>query len=582
MGLTSALNTSLNGLSLNETAIDVLGNNIANAGTNGFKSSTIQFATQLVRTLGVGSQPSSQNGGTNPRQIGLGATTAAIAKDFSQGGITNSTSPSDLAIQGDGFFILDGAAGVTYSRAGNFVLDSQDKLTNSSGARVQGYIVDPDTLQLGNELEDIEIRLGKDKAVRETSSVIVNGSLKTSTAAPLGTQGSLFLGDMFTDTASGDATTDPITGATLLSSVFADGSGTAVFQDGDLISFKGLKGDRALEEQTFTVNTADADFDGIDDLLSFFEGVLGIATQTDDAAIPNDASGSGPGVTIAGDGQIQIIGNSGVSNDIDLSLGDLMLTRAGTTTELDLGLDNGSKTQSADGESAILNLPTFDSLGEQVNVKITTTLESRDGSSATYRYVMEADDDSRGDTVLGTGTFVFDGSGKVQSGQKVNVSILRDDTPADTMQFEVDFSSISGIVADSENSLLTLGSQDGAGPGTLTNFVIDESGFINGVFDNGVVRQLGQIALATFSNAQGLVEAGSSTYREGVNSGPAVTVAPGTNGSGTLRSGAIELSNTDVGRNLVDLIVASTNYRGNARVISSVQELVDELLVLGR
>src|SRR5690606_23688395 len=104
MGLTSALNTSLNGLSLNEISIDVLGNNIANAGTNGFKASQVLFTTQLARTLSVGSRPSANNGGTNPRQIGLGATNAAILKDFSQGGVTNSTSPSDLAIQGSGFF----------------------------------------------------------------------------------------------------------------------------------------------------------------------------------------------------------------------------------------------------------------------------------------------------------------------------------------------------------------------------------------------------------------------------------------------------------------------------------------------
>ena len=69
---------------------------------------------------------------------------------------------------------------------------------------------------------------------------------------------------------------------------------------------------------------------------------------------------------------------------------------------------------------------------------------------------------------------------------------------------------------------------------------------------------------------------------EGVSSGPAQITIPGQTGTGSIRSVAIELSNTDVGRSLVDLIVSSTNYRGNARVISSVQQLVDELLVLGR
>jgi len=582
MGLTSALNTSLNGLNLNETAIDVLGNNIANAGTNGFKASTIQFTTQLNRTLSVGSQPSGDNGGTNPIQIGLGATTAAISKDFSQGAITNSTSPSDLAIQGEGFFVLDAPGGIVYSRAGNFVLDSQFKLTNANGARVQGFIADPDTLQLGNELEDIEIRLGQAKAVRETSNVTLNGSLKTSTSATVGTQGSLFLGDSLTDTASGDATVDPITGATALTSVFLDGSGSALFQDGDVVSFKGLKGGRVIEEQSFTINMADAAADGVDDLLNFLEGVLGIATPTDDPSVPNDASGNAPGVTIGGDGQIQIVGNIGESNDIDLAMGDLSLTSGGATSALDLGLDSNSKSQDSDGESTITNFVTFDSLGDQVNIKLTASLESQDATSATYRYFVESEDDSRVDTLLTSGTFTFDGTGTIQSGDSTSVTVLRDASPADTLQFNIDFSNISGITADTDPSSLALAAQDGAGPGTLANYVIDESGFINGVFDNGIIRTLGQVVLATFSNPQGLVEAGSGTFAQGVNSGPASVVAPGSNGAGTLRSGAIEASNTDIGRNLVDLIVASTNYRGNARVISSVQELVDELLVLGR
>src|SRR5690606_10227308 len=130
MGLTSALNTSLNGLTLNETTIDVLGNNIANAGTNGFKASTVLFTTQLSRTLAVGSRPTAENGGTNPRQTGLGATVSAISKDFTPGSITNSTSPSDLAIQGEGFFILDGADGNVYTRNGNFALNANSVLTN--------------------------------------------------------------------------------------------------------------------------------------------------------------------------------------------------------------------------------------------------------------------------------------------------------------------------------------------------------------------------------------------------------------------------------------------------------------------
>ena len=88
--------------------------------------------------------------------------------------------------------------------------------------------------------------------------------------------------------------------------------------------------------------------------------------------------------------------------------------------------------------------------------------------------------------------------------------------------------------------------------------------------------------LARFSNPNGLTQAGGDNFRKGLSSGEAQLTTPGNNGAGSIRAGALELSNTDIGKNLVDLIVASTNYRGNARVISSVDQLVNELLVLGR
>jgi flagellar hook protein FlgE len=155
MGLTSALNTALNGLTLNETSIDVLGNNIANAGTNGFKGSQVLFTTQLARTLSVGSRPTATNGGTNPRQVGLGATSSAIVKDFTQGSITNSTSPSDLAIQGEGFFIMAGPEGNLYTRNGNFSLNSDSLLTSSQGLKLQGFGVDDNFGLITTQLVDI-------------------------------------------------------------------------------------------------------------------------------------------------------------------------------------------------------------------------------------------------------------------------------------------------------------------------------------------------------------------------------------------------------------------------------------------
>jgi flagellar hook protein FlgE len=306
--------------------------------------------------------------------------------------------------------------------------------------------------------------------------------------------------------------------------------------------------------------------------------VLGIATQADDPTLPgtfNFDPPQSPGVTLTSDGAIQILGNTGTLNNIQILPRSFQVDGA----ELNLGF---VQTASANGESALTDFPVFDSLGDRVNVKMTAVLESRTASTSTYRYYFESPDDSGPNSAIGTGVVVFDGEGKVIEGDTVNLAIARDDTAASTMQFRVSLSDLSGIVAQSDPSNLSLEYQNGSPAGTLVNFVIDEAGIINGVYDNGIIRTLGQIALGRFPNPQGLLESGGGTYREGVSSGTANVVAAGTEGAGTIRAGAIELSNTDIGRNLVDLIVASTNYRGNARVISSVQQLVDELLVLGR
>ena len=139
MGLQSAMNTALTGMQAAETTIDVVGNNVANANTVGFKESNVLFATQFMQTQSIGSAPSDSSGGTNPRQIGLGAKVAEIAPDFTQGTIEVSANPLDLAIQGDGFFevqLPDGSR--AYTRDGAFKSSSDGRIVTSDGLPLQG------------------------------------------------------------------------------------------------------------------------------------------------------------------------------------------------------------------------------------------------------------------------------------------------------------------------------------------------------------------------------------------------------------------------------------------------------------
>jgi flagellar hook protein FlgE len=579
MGLTSALNTSLNGMNLNETSIDVIGNNIANAGTNGFKASEALFATQLARTLSVGSGPTPTNGGTNPRQIGLGASVATIAKDFTQGAISNSTSPSDLAIQGDGFFIVGTPTGAAYTRNGSFSLSAKtqdpntgqmiaSRLQTAQGYLLQGYGVDANFNLVQTQLTDLEVPLGDLNVAQQTMNISVGGALYPS--GNLGTQGALITSSAMTNTSGGSASANPIVAGTLLTSVFLDGSTTALFTSGQTLTFSGAKGGRTQDAQTLTISGTTT----VGDLLTLMDETLGIQSG---AGIPNDPnSGGQPGVGVTAGGELQIVGNQGLLNDLVVQTGDLV--QNGTSVPLTF-----TKSESSDGESAVTDFIVYDSLGEEVAVKMTAVLASRTTNSTTFQYFLESADDSDSDVVLGNGTITFDSYGNVIAGGTSSFMIDRDATAAASpMQITADFTGISGLSSATAGSRLLLNSQDGSGPGTLSGYNIDENGIITGTFDNGVIRTLGQVVLARFSNNQGLLEAGDSTFTEGVNSGPPLVGKPGTFGIGSVRSGAIELSNTDIGQNLVDLIVASTNYRGNARVISSVQQLVNELLVLGR
>jgi len=575
MGLTSAMNTSLNGLQLNEITIDVIGNNVANAGTNGFKASRTLFSTQLSRTFAVGSAPSATNGGTNPRQVGLGALNAAIQLDFNQGGITNSTSPSDLAIQGDGFFIVKTAEGNVYTRNGNFGLNSESKLTNAQGFVLQGYGVNDDFSLVNSLLTDIKVPLGDLKVAAETENAAMKGVLFSS--GTVATTGGQVLSPAYYDQGDVTGTTrDEAEGTTTLVNLRAvqdTGSGnTALFTAGETLTFTPRKAGGDIEPQTLTITSSTT----LAEFLSFMEEAYGIVENAD---INGNTSASSwvPGATVTSAGRIQINGNLGTANDIEFLPAALFGSSTGT---IDLGF---SKTGSADGESTLSQFVVYDSLGQPINVRMTYVLESFSANETVFRFYGDSSGDSDTDIRVGNGTIRFDGNGQFVSSSDNVIQVDRATTAAITpMQVSFDFSLVSGISTSTQGSTVGLNTQDGSGPGVLTNFVIDEQGVINGVFDNGIIRTLGQIALARFANPQGLLQSGNDTYRAGVASGIPLEVAPGSLGAGTIRSGAIELSNTDIGRNLVDLIVASTQYRGNAKVISSVQQLTDELLLLNR
>src|SRR5262245_55113478 len=142
MPSTTALFTGLSGLSTNARRLDVIGNNIANVNTTAFKSNRMAFAPTFSRNFSLGTSPGAATGGTNPTQVGLGANIAGTQRNFSNGAITATGVATDVAIEGDGFFIVNVSGQQMYTRAGAFQRNQNNDLVTITGANVMGFTVD--------------------------------------------------------------------------------------------------------------------------------------------------------------------------------------------------------------------------------------------------------------------------------------------------------------------------------------------------------------------------------------------------------------------------------------------------------
>ena len=818
MGLASSLSTALTGLNAAETQIDVLGNNLANSQTVGFKSSGVVFATQFLQTLSLGAAPTPDNGGTNPRQTGLGVQVAGITPSFRQGTVQISSSPSDLAIQGEGFFMVEGASGEKlYTRNGIFKLNSANELVTTTGNRLLGYGVDDQFNVQTTQVEALTIPLGSAAVAKATTEVVMEGTLtakgdiadtaeviqsqvlgdsavprpdgaaitvqganipnasgvtvshtqgsggthaegsvyqyrlafvdsngtespasatinvtvpagnttadnaivlsnlpsggsqysqirvyrtasngsspfllgtaaaggsftddnntalsttalNTTTlngnysymvtyykagepesrpSALLGPQnivnGRVFLGNMptpptpptgggfpaydsiriyrnlannpnsfylvdtvapgasYTDTKSDTQISD--LGITGNKTVNLDGptidSNTlltnVVRRDGfdysnpfklGTLTFSGRKGGRSLEEHTFEITAGST----IQDLNNFVRDSLGIHTDSGDAANPlqdslNKIAGETGSLSAGGyisNGRLRFVANNGVNNAIDIDLTSFKITDAnGAVTTPSLGFGS---VQTAVGQSAVSDFVAYDSLGLPIRTRVTAVLERRDDTTTVYRWFADSADNAprSGEGIaVGSGLVYFDGNGNFVSATNTTVAVDRANMPSTSpLEFNLNLKSLSGLAA--EKASLAASRQDGSPPGKLTSYIIGEDGSISGVFSNGISRSLGQVRLARFSNPQGLEQRGQNMYAQGINTGLPIEGQPGENGIGTVAAGALELSNSDIGGDLVNLVLASTQYRSNTRVITTTQQLFDELLNLRR
>lgn len=571
MALTSTLFTGLSGLDVNQTRMNVVGNNIANVNTVAFKSSRALFKPQFYVTDAGGAAPSSSFGGTNPSQRGLGASVGAIEKDFTAGSIETTGKDTDMAIEGAGFFVVQQGAEQRFTRDGSFTLNSSNQLVTSDGSFVQGYGVDASYNVVPGKIQNITIPLGAASAAQPTQKMTFTGNLDSSGAVASGA--SILTSQLLTTVGGGAAPSS----STLLTDLASTSDNTTpLFTAGQTFTLDGKKGGRDMQATTFTVTATST----VADLTNFYNAGLGI-----DTTVPANPVAPTPGATIETDAtdptsaRLVVVGNTGKDNSLTMGASSFTAGNAAPFDFQDGQNAAGYKSDPA-GESIHTVAVGYDSLGNQVSVDVTAVLESDNAAGGTtWRFYADSlnTKNPTPNDVVGTGTLTFDSAGKLTSSTGTQINVDRTGTGAKSpLSMNLDFSGMTALA--SANSSMVMSEQDGSPLGSLSSFSVGPDGKITGAFSNGLTRTLGQVAVATFNNPNGLDDKGGNMYATSADSGTAIIGTPQTLGAGSVRSGALELSNVDLSKEFVNLIIASTGFSAASRVISTSNQLLTELL----
>ena len=573
MSITRAMFSGLTGLNANSQMIGVSGNNIANVNTTSFKRSAAHFETQVSQTLKNGSAPSAALGGTNPAQAGLGTRLAAITRDFSDGGLQPTGVSTHIAVEGAGFFIVEQGGSQRFTRDGTFQLDRDFNLVTNNGGRVQGFGVDTDYQVVEGVLQDMNIPLGVLTIAQATENVNIGGNLNT--AGDVATVGSLIQSESLYSDAG--ATVPAVSTDLLTDLVGSDLS--ARFPAGAVITVGSVtRGGAELPDRTFEVNasnttSSDAFGTTLGDFMQFLQDVTGIDTTQSNS----------PGVTVNALGQVEVLSNTGEANEILIDPGDIIANSGGVNSQPFSSA--WTIAQEADGESIRTNFITYDSLGNPMSIDMIAVLEDKNSTGTEWRFYIHSEDDTDLNKYLSNGTLSFDTNGQFVLAQGASFTIDRTNTGSlDPLNITLQFTDPNGTLGSltalsgQDTSQVNMLQQDGTPIGTLEDFSISESGTITGVFSNSLLRDLGRIPLAMFSNNAGLIEMGGNLYANSSNTGAPQIVNPGTGGSGRTIGRALELSNVDLAQEFITLIGAQTGFSANSRIISTSDQMIQELL----
>ncbi len=641
-----SLFSGITGLRSFQTAMDVVGNNIANVNTPGFKASRITFQTTLSQLLKGGRAPTGPLGGINPMQIGLGVRVASIDKIMTQGSFQNTGKKTDLAIQGDGFFILTDGTMRYYTRAGNFDLDMNGNLIQvSTGFKVLGWkaIFDAASgrryIDTNQPIGELQISAGMTLPAKKTTQMKMEGNLKSDVGFKSfqitlkdssnvdhnlkvwferGGQISSDSTNPFSDTqryifyvdGNGDGVPDyagftnmdkfgNVTSSGISSDV-ANGSQAATSDDTITINLGGNYsgyfavvleggGDVIYKVEQINGNTVTINDDRISNGTTYNWKIIPVSeTYTD----PSGSHTLGTSVDVATGATLAITNNGQfkfyeADNPTNFVVPDYQPPKYTTSVLVYDTLGNSYQVY-----FEFVKLGYVDSTHKNVWIwkAYTPTGETIDYRSDENTVVSNAlggvinfDDTGRISDYGSIGD--FDSSGTVETndinwnGQVKYISFDASANGDSRVTVKVGLDEVTQFAGEFSAAASW---QDGYPQGTLQSFAINEYGEIIGTFSNGLTDVLGKIALAVFNNPAGLNEIGQSLYVESPNSGIAKIGEPGTGGRGSLIPGALEMSNVDLAEEFTKMIIAQRGFQANARIITTSDQILAELVNIKR
>ncbi len=457
--------SAVSGLRIHQGKMDTIGNNIANVNTVGFKKGQVTFQEVFSQVTRGASAPTGGKGGTNPQQIGMGAAVGSINTIHTKGPGQRTDNPTDLMIDGEGFFVVSDDTSFNnryYTRAGNFSLDRDGNLVTADGFKVLGYAADPD----GNIMSDV-------------TNIKIN---KSETKAPTATEKIYFKGNL-------DSNFELDKGHPI-DTVVKDSLGNSY-----KVTFEMTK------KEVTTANPPVHKWEMT--LKRVTDQATGNYTETFNN--PLDAANNLLKLEFDDKGKL-------------ITIGDTANTVKGVKLDL-----NGIK---------------FDLNKDGEKIKNSTGTEESIPLSATFKEITLFDSENQ-------------------------------DSYKNLHQYanEMDIKPYA---------------QNGNASGTLEGFSIDATGTVVGVFTNGERKNLGQIMLAKFDNPMGLQKLGGNFFVDTRNSGEPQLGKASTSGFGAISPGNLEMSNVDISLEFTEMITTQRGFQANSRIITTSDEMLQELVNMKR